>query len=73
MASKYVEITPNGFKYAELRIGVALQSPCGKDIYFQPGDDTAAILETIEALEEIEDLELRAHCANVALDEYFSN
>lgn len=68
--SHYLEITPAGFSYAELRVGVSLKSPDGREVYFQPGDDTAAILETIQALEEIPEAK-RATIAAMALGDYF--
>lgn len=72
MANGYTEITPNGYSYAILRVGVAMKNPKGEDVYFQPGDDTAAILETIEALEEIEDLQKRNNLAEITLGDYFA-
>lgn len=69
--NRYLEITPGGFRYAVLRVGVALVAPNGVEVYFQPGDDTTAILETIEALEEIPD-DKRAAVAAMALGEYFA-
>lgn len=68
--SRYLEITPAGYSYAQLRVGVSLKSPDGREVYFQPGDDTAAILATIEALEEIPDAK-RAIIADMALGDYF--
>lgn len=66
----YLEITPAGFAYVELRVGLSLRSPDGREVYFQPGDDTAAILETIEALEEIPE-ERRPLIAAMSLADYF--
>jgi hypothetical protein len=67
----YVEITPAGFSYAELRVGLSLKAPDGQEVYFQPGDDTAAILETISALEEVQE-DKRATIAAMALGDYFN-
>lgn len=67
----YVEITPAGFAYAEHRVGLSLRSPDGESVYFQPGDDTAAILETIAALEEIDESK-RPQIAAMALGDYFN-
>lgn len=67
----YIEITPGGFAYAKLRAGTALKAPNGLEVYFQPGDSEAAILETIEALDEIEDSAARGRVADVALSDYF--
>ena len=67
----YIEITPGGFRYARLRVGVSLQTPDGsKEVYFQPGDDTTAILETIAALEEVDEAK-RPQIAAMALGDYF--
>lgn len=66
----YLEISPCGFSYAEHRVGVSLRSPDGRIVYFQPGDDSAAILETIAALEEIP-AERRATIAAMSLGDYF--
>lgn len=68
--SRYLEITPAGFAYAELRVGVVLRNPDGLEVYFQPGDSTAAILETIESLEEIPE-DKRPQIAAMALGDYF--
>lgn len=69
--SGHMEITPNGYAYAVLRVGVSLASPDGRSVYFQPGDDSAAILETISALEEIPEGK-RAAVSDMALGEYFA-
>ena len=38
----------------EMRVGYLLRSlNSGKEVYFQPGDDTTSIRESIEALEEV--------------------
>lgn len=66
----FLEVTPDGFSYAEHRVGVSLRSPDGRIVYFQPGDDTAAILETIAALEEVTP-DKRATIAAMALGDYF--
>ncbi len=68
----YRQITPGGFRYAVLHVGVALIAPSGREVYFQPGDDTAAILETISALDEIEDDAKRANIAAMSLGDYFA-
>lgn len=60
-----------GYSYQELRVGLILSNSDGKQVYFQPGDDTTAILETIEALEEIPD-NRRAQIADMALGDYFN-
>lgn len=67
----YAAIYDSGYIYAELRVGVALRNPAGKEVYFQPGDDTAAILDTIEALDSIPE-DRRAIVADMAFSEYFA-
>tara|TARA_R110000868_G_scaffold140148_1_gene355465 strand:- start:3 stop:221 length:219 start_codon:yes stop_codon:yes gene_type:complete len=38
----------------EMRVGYLLRSlNSGEEVYFQPGDDTISIRESIEALEEV--------------------
>lgn len=64
-----------GYKFAELRVGATLMAPSGREVYFQPGDDTAAICETVAALDEIsEDVNdaKRGTIADMALGEYFA-
>lgn len=73
MAS-YIEIS-GGYKYARVTGGVVLMAPDGREVFFQAGDDAAAICETIDALDEIsEDVAdaKRATIADMALGEYFS-
>lgn len=60
-----------GFSYAPLRVGLVVRNPAGKDICCQPGDDETAMRANIDALDEIENDDLRAHCALVTLGEYF--
>lgn len=67
--SGYIEIG-GGYKFARLRVGCSLMSPSGAEVYFQPGDDSAAIIEAVEALEEIPD-HMRGHIADCAFSEYF--
>lgn len=66
----FLDITPGGFAYAEHRVGLSLMAPDGRCVYFQPGDDTAAILDTIEALDEIDEAK-RPSIAAMALGDYF--
>ena len=68
----YSEITPDGFSYARLRVGLVVRAPNGREVYCQPGDDSAAMLATIEALEEHEDESGRALLAEMALGDYFA-
>lgn len=71
MSARYLEVTPDGFAFAVLRVGLILRAPDGEDVYFQPGDDTTAILETIESLEEVAE-DKRASIAAMCLGEYFA-
>lgn len=66
----YTEITPGGFSYARLRVGLIVRAPDGSEVYCQPGDDTAAMLANIEALEEVAE-DKRPTIAAMALGEYF--
>lgn len=59
-----------GYRFALHRVGASLINPRGQAVYFQPGDDTAAITDTIEALDEIPD-NRRATIADIALSAYF--
>lgn len=63
-----------GYSYAELRVGMVVRNPIGAEIYIQPGDDTAAMLENIESLNEIStDIcdAKRGTIADMLLGEYF--
>lgn len=74
MANGYQDIG-GGYKFAELRVGACLMSPAGKEVYFQPGDDAAAIRETVDALDEIsEDVAdaKRGAVADISFSEYFA-
>jgi hypothetical protein len=64
-----------GYSYAELRVGMVVCNPAGTEIYVQPGDDTATMLETIAALDEVsEDVTdaKRGTIADMCLGDYFS-
>lgn len=65
----YIEV--GGYSYAVLRAGVAVRNPAGKEVYFQPGDATAAILPELEALQDIPE-HARAAVADMALSDYFT-
>lgn len=67
--TRYIDIG-GGYSYAPLRVGLALRSPEGLEVYVQPGDDEAVILRTIEALGEIEPLN-RSILTDMALGGYF--
>ncbi len=55
-----------------LRAGVIVRRKHDmKEVYFQPGDDEAAIRGTADALDEHDDERITAHCADVALSAYF--
>lgn len=66
----YINIA-GGYSYAALRVGLVVRNPQGRETYFQPGDDEAAIRETIDALDEIPD-DKRAIIADISLGEYFA-
>lgn len=68
--SRYEDVG-GGYAVARLRVGVSLRSPDGREVYFQPGDDSAAILDTVEALDEIPD-DRRGDVADMALGDYFA-
>lgn len=68
--AQYREITPRGYAYAEMRVGVMLRHPNGREIYFQPGDDTKIILGTLASLEEVPPSR-RDTIADMTLSEYF--
>lgn len=70
MARNYTEITPGGYAYLPLRVGMILRAPEGEEVYFQPGDDTAILTDTIEALEEHEPRH-REIISDIALSAYF--
>jgi hypothetical protein len=74
MKTEYQEIG-GGYKFAECRVGALLMAPNGQEVYFQAGDDTEAICDTVAALDEIsEDVTdaKRAQIADMALGEYFA-
>jgi len=59
------------FHFRELRIGALLANKAtGREVYFQPGDDTAIILDTIDALNEVP-TSRRDIIADIAFAEYF--
>ena len=60
-----------GYRFATHRVGASLIHPTGATVYFQPGDDTTSISETVEALDKVEHPWLRASLAHIALSEYF--
>lgn len=62
---------PGGYCYAPLRVGTALRNPDGREVYFQPGDDSDSIRDTIASLEEIPENK-RATITDMALGEYFA-
>jgi hypothetical protein len=74
MSAPYQEIG-GGYSFQLLRVGMIVRAPNEQQIYIQPGDDTAAMLETISALDEIsEDVTdaKRGTIADMALGEYFA-
>lgn len=42
-----------GYAYCALRNGLVVRNPQGREAYFQPGDDEAAIRDTLSALDEM--------------------
>ncbi|SKB49882.1 hypothetical protein [Sphingopyxis flava] len=60
-----------GYSFTPMRVGVLLTSPRGDEMFFQPGDAAAHLLDTIEALDEIEDDDLRAWLSEIVLGDYF--
>jgi hypothetical protein len=64
-----------GYKFAELRVSASLMAPNGREVYFQPGDDTATICDNVAALDEIsEDVTdaKRGTIADMTFGEYFA-
>lgn len=53
-----------------LQVGLSVTNPQGREIYIQPGDDTAAMLDIFEALDEVP-ADKRDIIADMALSEYF--
>lgn len=67
-------IMHRGYSFAELRVGLIVRNPAGKEIFCQPGEDAGAMRETISALDEIsEDVNdaKRGRIADMVLGEYF--
>lgn len=63
-----------GYSYASLRVGMVVRNPQGKEIYIQPGDDESAMLNNIEALDDVsEDINdpKRGTIVDMILGEYF--
>lgn len=59
------------FSFRELRVGASLINlATGREVYFQPGDDTAAMLDMIDALDEVL-ASRRDTIADIAFAEYF--
>lgn len=55
----------------EMRVGYLLRSLItGAEVYFQPGDDTTAIRESIEALDEVPE-DKRDTLFDIIASEYF--
>jgi hypothetical protein len=64
-----------GYSFAELRVGLVVRNPAGKEIYCQPGDDEETMRENIAALDEIsEDVTdaKRGIIADMTLGDYFA-
>jgi hypothetical protein len=64
-----------GYSFRPMRVGMVVCNPAGTEIYVQPGDATAEMLDTIAALDEVsEDVTdaKRGTIADMALGDYFS-
>lgn len=64
-----------GYSYALLRVGAILRHPSGREVYFQPGDDATALVETIACFDEIStdiDNPNRELIVDMALGDYFA-
>ena len=64
-----------GYSYAALRCGLTVRDPDNREVYFQMGDDEAAIRDTIAALDEVSldpNDPKRAQIAAMILGEYFA-
>lgn len=76
----YQQSTPwqdigGGYSFAALRVGMTIRNPKGAEVYVQPGDDTATMMDNIEALDEVSpdvDNPKRAIIADMMLGEYFA-
>lgn len=69
----YLRIWATDWLYAPLRCsGLVLRAPDGQEIYCQPGDDANAMRDNIDALGEIEDVELQRGIAASLFGEYFA-
>jgi hypothetical protein len=60
-----------GYNYTALRIGLVVRNPAGIEIYVQPGDASATMLDNIAALDELPDNK-RGIVADMILGEYFA-
>jgi hypothetical protein len=69
MADNYQDI-PGGFRLWLCRVGKVLENAEGAQVYFQPGDDETAILDTLDALGEVPE-DRQAMVALMALEDYF--
>lgn len=59
------------YRATALRVGATVEELfTGKSVYFQPGDDTASLRDTVAALEEV-DCEKRAMIFDMAMSNYF--
>jgi hypothetical protein len=64
-----------GYSVAELRVGMVVRNPEGKEVYVQPGDDAATMRENIASLDEVsEDVDdaKRANIVAMLLGDYFT-
>ena len=64
-----------GYHCCKLRVGLVIRSPEGREIYVQPGDDEAAMLDNLEALDEVSPDPgdgKRGAVADILLSEYFA-
>ena len=71
MAQEYVQEIPGGFRLWLCRVGKVLENAEGSQVYFQPGDDEAALLDIVDALEEVPE-DRQAMIAAMTLEDYFA-
>jgi hypothetical protein len=63
--------TPN-YKLTRMRVGFLLENKITREeAYFQPGDPCAAMSATVDALDEVENQEIRDTLFDIACAEYF--
>ena len=71
MSTTHYQPIAGEYSYAKLRVGTVLRNAMQQEVYFQPGDDEATLLDSIDALDEIADDGRRAVVADIAFGGYF--